>query len=81
MAQAADDPDGQARVAAFLQGLRELGWFEGRNVQLDYRRDGGDVGRIRRDVVELVALTPADKPQCRLAGTVAAGGNDDVSHL
>jgi putative tryptophan/tyrosine transport system substrate-binding protein len=58
MAQAADDPDGQARVAAFLQGLRELGWVEGRNVRLDYRWGGGDVGRIRKDAAELVALTP-----------------------
>ena len=48
MAQAADDPDGRARVAAFLQTLHELGWFEGRNVRLDYRWGGGDVDRIRR---------------------------------
>jgi putative tryptophan/tyrosine transport system substrate-binding protein len=58
MTQAADDPEGQARVAAFLQGLRELGWIEGRNVRLDYRWGGGDVARIRRDAVELVALAP-----------------------
>jgi putative ABC transport system substrate-binding protein len=58
MAQAADDPDGQARVAAFLQGLRALGWIEGRNVRLDYRWGGGDIARIRRDAAELVALTP-----------------------
>jgi ABC-type uncharacterized transport system substrate-binding protein len=58
MTQAADDPEGQARVAAFLQGLRELGWIEGRNLRLDYRWGGGDVARIRRDAVELVALTP-----------------------
>jgi putative ABC transport system substrate-binding protein len=35
MAQAADDPDGRARLAAFLQTLHELGWIEGRNVRLD----------------------------------------------
>src|SRR3981189_3541968 len=58
MAQAADDPDGRARVAAFLQSLRELGWIEGRNVRLDYRWGGGDVDRIRRDAAELVALRP-----------------------
>jgi hypothetical protein len=40
MAQAADDPEAQARVAAFLQGLRELGWIEGRNLRLDYRWGG-----------------------------------------
>ena len=32
---AADDPDGQARIAAFLQGLQQLGWTDGRNVQID----------------------------------------------
>ena len=55
MAQAADDPDGRARVAAFLQSLHELEWIEGRNVRLDYRWGGGDVDRIRRDAAELVA--------------------------
>ncbi len=58
MAQAADDPDGRARVAAFLQSLHELEWIEGRNVRLDYRWGGGDVDRIRRDAAELVALRP-----------------------
>jgi putative tryptophan/tyrosine transport system substrate-binding protein len=58
MAQAADDPDGRARLAAFLQSLHELGWIEGRNVRLDYRWGGGDVDRIRRDAAELVALAP-----------------------
>jgi putative tryptophan/tyrosine transport system substrate-binding protein len=58
MAQAADDSDGQARVAAFLQALQQLGWTEGRNVRIDYRWGGGDVDRIRRDAAELVALAP-----------------------
>jgi putative tryptophan/tyrosine transport system substrate-binding protein len=58
MAQAADDPDGRARVAAFLQTLHELGWIEGRNLRLDYRWGGGNVDRIRRDAAELVALAP-----------------------
>ena len=48
MAQAADDPEGQARVAAFLQGLRELGWIEGRNLRLDYRWGGGNIGQFAR---------------------------------
>jgi putative ABC transport system substrate-binding protein len=34
---AADDPETQARHAAFLQGLQEWGWTTGRNVQIDYR--------------------------------------------
>jgi putative ABC transport system substrate-binding protein len=57
MAQAADDPDGQARVAAFLQALRELGWIEGRNIRFDYRWGGRDVDP-RKEAVELVALAP-----------------------
>ena len=41
VAQPADDPQSQARNAAFLQGLGELGWHVGRNLQIDYRW-GGD---------------------------------------
>src|SRR5215510_8417303 len=55
---AADDPEGQARIAAFLQGLQQLGWTEGRNVRIDYRRSAGDADRARRYAAELVALAP-----------------------
>jgi putative ABC transport system substrate-binding protein len=55
---AADDPSGQARVAAFLQGLQEAGWAVGRNVQIDIRWGMGDAERIRKNVTETVALTP-----------------------
>jgi putative tryptophan/tyrosine transport system substrate-binding protein len=55
---AADDPPGQARVAAFLQGLQEAGWAVGRNAQIDIRWGMGDAERIRKNVTELVALTP-----------------------
>jgi len=58
MAQAADDPEYQNRVAAFLQGLEQLGWTDGRNVRIDYRWGAGDAGRIRRYAGELVALAP-----------------------
>jgi ABC-type uncharacterized transport system substrate-binding protein len=54
----ADDPEGQARVAAFLQGLQEAGWAVGRNAQIDIRWGMGDVERIRKNVTELVALAP-----------------------
>ncbi|MGA7098647.1 MAG: hypothetical protein WB019_00055 [Pseudolabrys sp.] len=37
MSLAADDKEGQARLAAFLQGLQELGWIDGRNVRVDTR--------------------------------------------
>ena len=57
-AHATDDPEGQARIAAFLQGLQQLGWTDGRNVRIDYRWGGGDADRIRKDAAELVALAP-----------------------
>ena len=56
---AEDDPEGQARVAAFLQGLQEAGWIVGRNAQIDIRWGlAGDPERIRKNVTELVALAP-----------------------
>src|SRR5215467_5248676 len=55
---AADDPETQARHAAFLQGLQEWGWTTGRNVQIDYRWGAGDPDRFRKYAVELVALAP-----------------------
>src|SRR5438445_12496102 len=55
---AADDPEGQARIAAFLQGMQETGWVVGRNAQIDIRWEMGDPERIRKNVTELVALTP-----------------------
>jgi putative ABC transport system substrate-binding protein len=58
MALASDDPEAQARNAAFLQALSELGWTVGRNVQIDYRWNGADADRIRKAASELVALAP-----------------------
>src|SRR5947209_9020048 len=55
---AADDPEEQARVAAFVQGLQQLGWTDGRNVQIDYRWAAGDAERIRRYAAELITLGP-----------------------
>jgi putative tryptophan/tyrosine transport system substrate-binding protein len=54
----ADDPQGQARVAAFQQTLQQLGWSEGRNVRIDIRWGGNDVERDRRHAAELIALAP-----------------------
>jgi putative ABC transport system substrate-binding protein len=54
----ADDTDAQARLAAFLLGLAQLGWTDGRNVQIEIRRGGGDAEHIRQYAAELVALTP-----------------------
>jgi putative tryptophan/tyrosine transport system substrate-binding protein len=53
-----DDPVSQDRLAAFVQGLQELGWTVGRNVQIDYRWGAGNVERYRTFAAELVALTP-----------------------
>src|SRR5438046_10198196 len=55
---AADDPEGQARIAAFLQGLQEAGWAVGRNAQIDIRWGISDAERSRKNATELVALTP-----------------------
>ena len=52
----ADDPEGQARLTAFLQGLQELGWTDGRNVRIDTRWGGGSADTVRRYASELVAL-------------------------
>ena len=54
----ADDPDGQARSAAFLQGLQQLGWTDGRNIRIDYRLGAGDADNMRKYAAELVALAP-----------------------
>ena len=54
----ADDPEGQARLAAFRQTLRELGWTEGENVRMDVRWAGDDAELYRRYADELVALAP-----------------------
>jgi putative ABC transport system substrate-binding protein len=58
MAIAADDPEGQARLAAFAQGLQQLGWTIGQNARVDYRWAGADADKMRKYAAELVALTP-----------------------
>ena len=55
---AADDAEGQARLAAFLQGLQEAGWAVGRNVRIDLRWGAGDADDFRKQAAELVALAP-----------------------
>jgi putative ABC transport system substrate-binding protein len=61
-----DDPEGQVRTAAFVQGLQQHGWNEGRNARIDYRSGLGDAERARRSAAELVALGP---------DVTVAGGN------
>jgi putative tryptophan/tyrosine transport system substrate-binding protein len=55
---APDDPEAQARVAAFIHELQQLGWADGRNLRIDIRWGAGDAERIRRYAAELVALAP-----------------------
>jgi putative ABC transport system substrate-binding protein len=55
---AADDPDLQAEFAAFLQGLAQLGWTDGRNVRIDHRWGAGDADNMRKYAAELAALAP-----------------------
>src|SRR5215475_11585184 len=58
MSTPVDDKEGQARINAFLQGLRELGWIDGRNVRIDTRWAAGDPDRGREYASELVTLLP-----------------------
>jgi putative ABC transport system substrate-binding protein len=58
MPSAADDPVGQIRLGAFLQGLQPLGWAVGSNVQIDIRWTAGNADLSRKYAAELVALAP-----------------------
>ena len=55
---AADDAEYQTRVGAFLQGLAQLGWTDGRNMRIDARWGAGNAAEIRRHAAELAALAP-----------------------
>jgi ABC-type uncharacterized transport system substrate-binding protein len=55
---AADDAEAMARLAAFLQALKQLGWTDNRNVHIDYRWGAGEPERIRRNAAEMAALAP-----------------------
>jgi len=65
-------------VTAFLQGLQQLGWSDGRNVRIEIRRGAGDAENLRKHAVELAALAPdvilasgaAVEPMLRATGTV-----------
>ena len=52
------DREGQARIGAFLDTFQRLGWFDGRNVQIQYRWDAGDADRIKASAAELVHSAP-----------------------
>ena len=58
MSLSADDPQGQARLKAFVQGLRQLGWTDGSNMRIDSRWSAGNADDTRKYAAELVALAP-----------------------
>src|SRR6516165_484332 len=58
MNRVADDPEGQARLKALVQGLQQLGWVEGRNLRIDVRWTAGVADLLHRYAAELVALMP-----------------------
>jgi putative tryptophan/tyrosine transport system substrate-binding protein len=58
MNRAADDPEAQARLKAFVQGLQQLGWAEGRNARMEVRWTAGVAANLHRYAAEFVALMP-----------------------
>jgi putative tryptophan/tyrosine transport system substrate-binding protein len=58
MSLAADDPEAKARLAAFIQGLQQLGWIDGRNLRIETRWSAGNANDTRKYAAELVALAP-----------------------
>jgi putative ABC transport system substrate-binding protein len=69
---ARDDPEASARISAFVQRLSQLGWTEGRDLQIDYRWAAGEAERFGKYAGELVALAP---------DAVLASGNQSVAAL
>jgi putative ABC transport system substrate-binding protein len=72
MNRAADDADGRARLVAFQQAMKDLGWSDGRNIRIDTRWGENDVNRTGKYAAELVALAP---------DIVLAGGTASVAAL
>jgi ABC-type uncharacterized transport system substrate-binding protein len=55
---AEDDPEAKSRIRAFRLGMRDAGWVEGRNIQIEYRYAGPDRDTIKKHVAELIRLAP-----------------------
>jgi putative tryptophan/tyrosine transport system substrate-binding protein len=58
MAYEESDPEAQTWMAAFRDGLRKLGWMEGRNILIDYRWIASNLDAIEQSAKEVVALQP-----------------------
>ena len=70
------DAEGQARISALRKGLQDLGWTEGRNIQIDYRATAGDPARTHAFAAELGGTeTRCDRRRRRfgIAVCIAAG--------
>ena len=67
-----DDPESQIRLAAFVQGLQQLGWIVGQNVSIDTRWGAGNLENLRKYSAELVALGP---------DVIMANSSACVSHI
>jgi putative ABC transport system substrate-binding protein len=72
MSLPADDPESQARITAFAQGLQQHGWTDGQNVRIEYHWGSFDAERLRKNAAELVALAPE---------VILAGGPQSVEAL
>jgi putative tryptophan/tyrosine transport system substrate-binding protein len=69
---AVTDPASQTQIAAFQQGLQQLGWTDGRNVRIDYRWGAGNADTIRKHAAELAALAP---------DVILAAGSSTIGHV
>src|SRR5262249_52542726 len=58
MNSTATDATWQSYHAAFVQGLRQLGWIEGQNLRIDTRWSAGDAALARIYAAQLIGLTP-----------------------
>jgi putative ABC transport system substrate-binding protein len=58
MSTAAEDPESQQRLTAFVQGLQQAGWRPGQNLKLDTLWASGDAARLRQSMGELLTLAP-----------------------
>jgi putative ABC transport system substrate-binding protein len=67
-----DDPEAKARITAFQEGMRQAGWVEGRNIQIETRWSAGNENDVRRYAEEIVALAP---------DVILANGNAAVAPL
>src|SRR3974390_204550 len=74
---ASDDPEALGRITAFVQGLQQLGWTDGRNVRIDVRWGQDDVALEHKYAAELVQLSPNI---ILASGTMSVGAVQSITH-